>query len=215
MGAYSMADELRMPRPKNVTTIKPSGTISKIADTTEGCHRPLGRYLFNNVNFSKHDPLLKKLSEAGYHMFPNPTSPDAMIVRFPVEWSDVEFSKAGNLHVNREPALSQLERYKMLMENYVEHNCSITVSYDEAEIPEMVHWLRDNWDSYVGVSFIRRTDPTKSPEELGHKYLPQEVVTKDRFEDYSQTLRPVSLDDSQGTFDIDVEDCVGGVCPVK
>ena len=31
-GAYGMADELGLPRPKNVTTIKPSGTLSKIMD---------------------------------------------------------------------------------------------------------------------------------------------------------------------------------------
>ena len=33
-GGYSMADELGLPRPKNVTTVKPSGTLSKIMDTT-------------------------------------------------------------------------------------------------------------------------------------------------------------------------------------
>jgi len=55
-GAYSMADELGTQRPKNVTTVKPSGTLSKIMDTTEGVHKPLGKYIFNNVNFGKHDP---------------------------------------------------------------------------------------------------------------------------------------------------------------
>ena len=36
-----MADELGMKRPKNVTCVKPSGTLSKIMDATEGMHRPL------------------------------------------------------------------------------------------------------------------------------------------------------------------------------
>lgn len=34
--AVGMADELGLPHPKNITTIKPSGTLSKIMDTTEG-----------------------------------------------------------------------------------------------------------------------------------------------------------------------------------
>ena len=33
-GAYSMASELGLPQPKNITTVKPSGTLSKIMDTT-------------------------------------------------------------------------------------------------------------------------------------------------------------------------------------
>ncbi|RLA59769.1 MAG: ribonucleoside-triphosphate reductase, adenosylcobalamin-dependent, partial [Epsilonproteobacteria bacterium] len=48
-GVDSMADELKLPRSKAVTTIKPSGTLSKLMGTTEGIHKPLGRYIFNNV----------------------------------------------------------------------------------------------------------------------------------------------------------------------
>jgi ribonucleoside-triphosphate reductase len=57
LGAFSMADELDLPRPKNVTTIKPSGTLSKIMDTTEGCHYPKGRYIFNNIKFANDDEI--------------------------------------------------------------------------------------------------------------------------------------------------------------
>ncbi|MCX7369852.1 MAG: hypothetical protein NTX90_13350 [Alphaproteobacteria bacterium] len=64
-GAHSMADELGLPRSKAVTTIKPSGTISKVMDTTEGAHKPLGRYIFNNIRFSKHDPLVPRCRDAG------------------------------------------------------------------------------------------------------------------------------------------------------
>jgi hypothetical protein len=66
--AYSMADELGLERPKNVSTVKPSGTLSKIMDTTEGAHKPKGRYLFNNLSFSRHDPLVAKFFEAHYRL---------------------------------------------------------------------------------------------------------------------------------------------------
>ena len=62
MGAHSMADELNLPKSKAVTTIKPSGTLSKVMSTTEGVHKPLGKYIFNNVRFSKHDPLVDRKS---------------------------------------------------------------------------------------------------------------------------------------------------------
>ena len=95
-GAYSMADQLGTQRPKNVTTIKPSGTLSKIMDTTEGCHRPEGKYIFNNVNFSVNDPIVPKLREAGYRVVSNPVDEHNVIVTFPVVWEDIRFSQDLN-----------------------------------------------------------------------------------------------------------------------
>lgn len=216
MGAYSMADELGMPRPKNVTTIKPSGTVSKIMDTTEGCHKPLGRYIFNNINFSQHDPILEKLEAAGYQIRPNPNEKDAMLVTFPVKWDDVQFETVDGKEVNTESALKQLERYRMLMDSYVEQNCSNTIYYDDHEIPAIGEWLDRHWDSYVGVSFIKRTDPTKTAEDLGHPYLPQEVVTAQQYNEYVQSLSDVDLEISDGSTYIEVDDeCESGVCPVR
>jgi len=54
--ANDMADELNLPRSKAVTTIKPSGTQAKRMDVTEGIHKPLGKYIFNWIGFSRHDP---------------------------------------------------------------------------------------------------------------------------------------------------------------
>lgn len=213
--AYAMADELRLPHPKNVTTVKPSGTLSKIMDTTEGVHKPLGKYIFNNVNFSKHDPLVSKCRAAGYRVFDNPTDNDGVLITFPVKWDAVEFSKAGNVEVNLESAVMQLERYKMLMENWCQQNVSCTVSYSQTEIPQIIDWLLKNWDIYVGVSFLFRADPTKTAKDLGYLYLPQEVVTKETYDAYAATLQPVDIEAANALDSILEDECVGGVCPVR
>ena len=129
MGAYSMAEELGLPLPKNVTTLKPEGTISKCYDTTEGAHKPLARYIFNNVTFVKHDPLVPVLRQAGYKIIPHPNGTGDWVITLPVCWNDVDFEKVGDLEINIETAIDQLNRYKLLMDNYVEQNCSVTVSY--------------------------------------------------------------------------------------
>lgn len=216
-GAYSMADELGLPRPKAVTTIKPSGTMSKIMDAPgEGAHKPIGRYIFNNIKFSAHDPVVAKLQEAGYNVFesPNPTDVDTVIATFPVENKGVKFDVVDGKEVNTESALDQLERYKMLMDNYVDHNCSITVSYDEGEIQNISSWLDRNWDHYVGISFIPRVDANKTAEDLGYPYLPQEVVDKEAFGVYIEGLKEIELN-GEGAGDLLEEDCEGGVCPVR
>lgn len=218
-GAYSMADELGTPRPKNVTTIKPSGTLSKIMDTTEGVHKPLGKYVFNNVNFSKHDPLVPLCRASGYKVIENPTDPESVLITFPVSWDDVPFDKfmknGVELEVNQESAVSQLERYKMLMENWCQQNVSATISYSVEEVPEIIDWLMENWNTYVGVSFLFRADPTKTAKDLGYLYLPQEVVTKQVFDEYVSRLAPLELEKANSFEEIQGEDCSTGACPIR
>jgi len=207
-GAYSMADELGTQRPKNVTTIKPSGTLSKIMDTTEGCHKPIGKYIFNNVNFSVNDPMLPKLREAGYHVITNPIDEHNAIVTFPVAWDNIRFNKDGDKYVNDETAIEQLVRYKLLMDSYVEQNCSISVYYKEDEIPAIRDWLKANWSSYVGVSFLPITNTV-------YAYLPQEVVTEEVYNEYVSQLTDVDFSDTDSSHEIENDECVTGVCPTK
>lgn len=214
-GANSMADELGLPRPKAVTTVKPSGTLSKIMDTTEGVHRPLGRYIFNNVTFSKHDPIVPKMKAAGYKVIEKPFESESVLITFPVEYDDVEFTEVDGKFVNVETAVQQLERYKLMMDNYVDHNCSVTISYSPEEVPEIVDWIYDNWDSYVGVSFIYRNDPTKTAADLGYAYLPQEVVTEEEFRAYADNLWPVDLDGTNSFDELMDEGCATGACPIR
>lgn len=205
-GAFSMAEELGTEPPKNVTTIKPEGTLSKIMDSYEGLHKPLGRYILNNITFSKHDAIVQKLADANYEVFDNPQSSDGVVVTFPVHWPNSPL-------YNTESAIDQLERYRMLVRHYVDQNASVTISYDKDEIPAISHWLKDNWDHYVAVAFLPRVDPTKTAKDLGYSYLPQEVTTQEEFENYSARLKKVSLVGSEEM--LDTLDCETGVCPIR
>lgn len=222
--AFGMADELGLPRPKAVTTVKPSGTLSKIMDTTEGVHKPLGKYIFNNVRFSKHDPYVEKLIAANYRVFQDPSSPDAVLVTFPVAYENVKFDEVDGKFVNLEPATVQLDRYKLLMDNYVDHNCSVTISYSPEEAGAAAEWLFQNWDNYVGVSFLYRTDPTKTAKDLGYLYMPQEVVDETTYTAYASTLLPLDggcvtcqqAEKDEQEFEIDTgSECATGACPIR
>lgn len=230
-GCDGMADELGLPRAKLKTTIKPSGTQSKVFglvgdEVSEGAHRPLGKYLFNRINFSGADPMLKALEAAGYRTEVNPYDSTARLVVIPVEYGNVEFDTVEvdgvDIEVNMEPALSQLERYKMMQDHYVDHNCSITIYYDPTEVPAMIEWLLANWDSYVGVSFLYRPDPVRmisDPEgyakDAGYAYLPQTPVSEAVYTEYASTLKTVDFEgtDQEGLLDLD--ECAGGSCPIR
>lgn len=184
-------------------------------DTTEGVHKPLGKYIFNNVQFSKYDPVVDKLRAANYQVINHPTDPSGVLVTFPVKWDDVPFDKVDGKEVNMESAVDQLERYKLIQTSWTQQNTSVTISYDPTEIPAIKHWLLDNWDCYVGVSFIYRSDPTKTAKDLGYLYLPQEVVTEQAYQEYVSKLLPVNINDANSFDEIMGEDCSTGACPIK
>lgn len=221
-GAYSMADELDLPRPKAVTTLKPEGTISKtlggidVGEIAEGIHKPLGRFVMNSINFSAHDPVLKALESAGYRTMENPSDRNNTLCVFPVEYDSIRFDKFDGKEVNLEPATVQLDRYLRWNTLWCDHNCSATISYSPEEIPAVVNWLYDNWDrGFVAVSLLRRNDPTKTAKDLGHPYLPQEVTTEGPFREYVASLRPVNWEKVQGIYEIEQEACATGACPIR
>jgi len=228
--AYSMANELNAPLPKNVTCVKPSGTLSKIMGTEEwgevpeGIHMPLGKYLFNNVTFSKHDPLIDRFKTAGYSVIEKPFEPESVLVKFPVKYENIPFErktvtrkngKVEEVEVNDDSAVSQLEWYRLLQETWCEQNVSNTISYDPSEVPEIIDWFLKSWESYVGVSFIFRNDPTKNAEDLGYAYLPQEVVTKEDYESYCSMLSEIDYDGIELRDDELEAECANGACPVR
>lgn len=228
-GANSMADEFGTPRPRRVTQVQPGGTSSKHLglegdEVHEGAHLSLSRWIFNNMNVTKGEPLVDALKAANYHIFDHPTDPTAVIVRIPVEYPESPlFTKTTmriggrdeDVEVNMESAVSQLDRYKTLMRHYVDHNCSITVSFEADEIEDMADWFMDNWDDYVGVSFLRRNDPTKTAQDLGFAYLPQEAVSRRMYEEYVSTLLPLDLSGDNSQELIDMGDCATGACPIR
>jgi hypothetical protein len=179
-------------------------------------HKPLGKYIFNNIAFSVYDPLVKVLQEANYRVQTHPYDPTAMLVTMPVSYPDVEFDIVDGKEVNLESAVSQLERYKMLMQHYCHQNTSCTISYSLEETDEIVSWLDKNWNEYVAVAFLFRNDPTKTAKDLGYPYLPQEVVTKEEYEEYVKVLKEVDLESLSSNDDSILEsDCAGGSCPIR
>lgn len=229
--AYGMANELNSPLPKNVTCIKPSGTLSKIMGTKEwgevpeGIHMPGGKYLAVNITFSKHDPMVARFKTAGYTIIDKPHEPESVLIRFPVKYENLPFTRTTvtrkngvveEVEINAESAIQQLEWYKLLQTTWCEQNVSNTISYDPSEVPAIIDWLLRNWDCYVGVSFLFRNDPTKNAEDLGYAYLPQEVITKEAYDTYASTLKEVDYSGIHISDD-DLLDagCANGVCPVR
>lgn len=185
-------------------------------DTTCGIHKPLAKYIIETINFGNDDPLIPPLKAANYNVYPNPTDPEGTLVEFPVAYEDVEFDVVEGVEINLESAIEQLDRYKKYQKHWTQQNTSVTISYSPDEVEDIIDWLLANWDDYVGVSFIYRTDPTKTALDLGYMYLPQQPVTKEKYDSYCEQLGEVDINQYNSYDEIEtVEECIDGVCPIK
>lgn len=202
--AFAMAEELGSPLPKNVTCIKPSKTLSKVmgtkqwGDVPEGIHLPLGKYLFHYSTLQKQDPLTMQLKKGGYQILEKPDKPDSVLVKLPASYANIDFKEAlttrkngkiEELEINTDTAIDQLNWYTKLQSAWSEQNVASTVYYDPSEVPNIIEWLLENWETYVGVSFAFRHDPLKNAHDLGLPYLEQEVVTEEAFLNYTTALK--------------------------
>jgi len=207
--ARGMADELKTPKPQAVTTIKPSGTMSKVLDCTEGIHKPLGQYVFNRVAFKSSDPLVDQLVEAGYQREPHPNDEQSCLIVLPVEFPGLEWGTVDS-------AVDQLERYALWQEHWADHNVSATIYYTPKEERAISRWLQKNWDRFVAVSFLPRVSIEE--QRAKYPYLPQVPVDQNAYEGYTRQLKPLVFDGDEPVAHYepdDLEQCEGGACPVR
>src|SRR5690606_7683884 len=80
-------------------------------------------------------------------------------------------------------AIEQLELYKMTMENWTDHNTSITVHVRDHEWDDVTQWVYDNFDYVVGITFLPLMEET-------YPLLPFERTTKEDYEARLEKLKP-------------------------
>jgi len=111
-------------------------------------------------------------------------------------------------------AVEQLENYKMFMENYVDHNCSITVHVRENEWSEVEEWVWNNWDDIVALSFL-------SIDDNFYKMLPYESIDEKEYEKRVKEMKEFipslinKYEREKTELDVGTEGCENGVCPVR
>ncbi|WP_300379805.1 ribonucleoside-triphosphate reductase, adenosylcobalamin-dependent [Clostridium sp.] len=205
------AKELGQNEPLLVTTIKPEGTLSQLPSVSSGVHYSHSPYFIRRVRISSDDPLVKVCEELQYPVLPEVGQSiedcTTKVVEFPV--------KAPEGKTKYEvTAIEQLENYKMFMENYVDHNCSITVHVRNHEWEEVEKWVWDNWDSVVALSFLPLDDSF-------YELLPYEAIDKEEYENRVKAMKPFvsslisKYEKEEIEFDIGNDGCESGICPIR
>jgi len=194
----------------STTCVKPSGTVSQLVDCASGMHPRHARYYIRRIRISSTDSLFKMLRDQGVPYFPengqNKETANTFVFEFPV-------SAPGKIFKNDLTAMDQLNFWKMVKENYTEHNPSVTVSVSDDEWLKVANWIYDNWEIVGGLSFLPRAD-------FIYKLAPFEETTKEvyekmlkRFEhiDFSKIVTYEYEDETEGSKELA---CMGGLCEI-
>jgi len=205
------AKEIGQEPPLLVTTVKPEGTLSQLPTVSSGVHYSHSPYYIRRIRISSHDPLVKVCEDLEYPVYPEVGQEwdtcSTKVVEFPVK------APIGKTKYDIS-AIEQLENYKLFMENYVDHNCSITIHVRNHEWEEVEEWIWNNWDDVVALSFL-------ALEDNFYKLLPYEAIDEDEYNKRISKMKPfipslISKYEKQ-EVDLDIGDdgCESGICPIR
>ena len=195
-----------------ITCVKPSGTVSQLVDASSGMHPRHSPYYIRRVRISATDPLFQMLKEQKFPYYPEvgqlESSATTYVLEFPVKAPD-----GTKVFRNDLTAIQQLEYWKLVKENFTEHNPSVTVSVGNDEWISTSNWLYENWDKLGGLSFLPRTDHVYqlAPYEEISEERYNELVAKMPPTDFSQIVIYEKEDQTVGSKELA---CVGGVCEI-
>ena len=205
------ADEIGENRPLLVTTVKPEGTLSQLPTVSSGVHFSHSPYYVRRIRVSSQDPLVRVCEDLEYPVYPevgqDPDDCTTKVVEFPVK-------APGGKTKHDVSAIEQLETYKMFMEHYVDHNCSITIHVRDDEWEEVEEWMWDHWDEVVAVSFL-------SMSESFYQLMPYESITEEEYQRRQAAMKPfiASLvnryENPNLRFDPTDSNCENGICPIR
>jgi len=194
-----------------ITCVKPSGTLSQTVDCSSGMHPRHSKFYIRRIRISATDSLFKMLKDQGVPHFPevgqSPENATTYVLEFPVK------APSGSIFRDDQTAIEQLEYWKMVKENYTEHNPSVTISVGNDEWIAVANWVYSNWDIVGGLSFLPR-------EDVVYKLAPYESIDEKTYKELAKRMEHIDYSkiityEIQNETDLRKElACVSGVCEI-
>ncbi len=196
----------------SVTCVKPSGTVSQLVDSSSGMHTRFAPYYLRRVRISGSDPLFKMMKDQKVPYYPEVGQTEENATTFVLEFPVA--SPKNSVYKNDLSALEQLKYWRIVKENFTEHNPSTTISIGPNEWIKAENWVYNNWDIVGGLSFLPRSDHI-------YRLAPYEEISEEEYNkikskmediDFSQILIYEKEDETTGAKSMA---CESAVCELK
>jgi ribonucleoside-triphosphate reductase len=181
-------------------------TVAELVDTSSGIHPRFSPYYIRTVRNDIKDPLAKMLIDQNVPSEPDLINPlNIQIFSFPKKSPETSVMRYNIT------ALEQLEHYKMIRDEWCDHNPSTTIYVKPDEWLEVGAWVYKNWDNIGGLSFLPYTDHI-------YKQAPFQEISKEQYDEILKDFPEIDFSlignyeqDDQTTATHELA-CVAGAC---
>lgn len=194
------SDWLCIPKSIKKTSVKPSGSISKLVGCREGIHHEKSEYILQAIRINDDSVLIEPLRHAGYRIETAVNEANTVVVYFPVHTPGQRPSETITMW-------EQLEVAALMQYYWADNQVSVTIDFDkEKEGPFIQQALEMYAHRLKGVSFLPRNDH-------GYVQAPKTVITREEYLAYQMRLQPYSFAGLK-THEVDDKYCDGGLCTI-
>ncbi len=221
--ARTYAVKLGVNVPHTNTTIKPSGTVSKLFSLSEGAHLPAMREYLRWVQFRSDDPMVKKYEKKGYPIKELKSYHGTTAVGFPTQPEICKLGMNGELVTASEATPEEQYKWLMLLEKYwivgvdengqpledIGNQVSYTLKYD----PSKVSFKKFTAMVKKYQPLIKTCSVMPKIDETAYEYQPEQPMTTVEF---MNVVREIAEDENDVMEDIDLDHlkCDTGACPI-
>jgi adenosylcobalamin-dependent ribonucleoside-triphosphate reductase len=208
--------ELGVTVPHTQTTVKPSGSVSKLFALTEGWHLPSMRKFVRHVQFRSDDPLVQIYAASGYPVRVLTSYSGTTIVGFPTAPIITTLGMGDNLMTAAEATPEEQFRWLKLGEKYwIEGTeakpyggqISYTLKYD----PRAVSYDQFRQMVLDDQAGVRCCSVMPQEDVSAYEYQPEEPVSDEVYDRIVSKITGVNLKEDADRHSVD---CSGGSCPV-
>lgn len=206
LAAAEYAFQLRIPSPIKVTTVAPTGTISKMSGVSSGVQPIYARHFIHRVRYSSIDPdqikMVDDLMARGYTVVGDIYSENTVVVEIPSmdplmnAVSDVSVVEDAS-EVHPYDAMKVQEMYQTY---YADNGVSYTVNIPDGSMDEK------NLRSLLK-EFMPKLKGTTIMVDGSRPLAPYERITEEEYAAAIESCEAIALAVDQG--------CANGACPVR
>lgn len=165
------------------TSVKPSGTTSLLTCSTPGVHWPVatGNYI-RRVRFNRTNPLVEKLTEAGYEAEPADGDPDYTVVF-------TFITEGPNIRNERQVSIWEKAELAAMAQRWWSDNCvSATITFTPEERDQIEPLLASKKGQFKTLSFLPLYEEATYPQQPYEKIVDDSIVGM-----YSKNKKRLSL----------------------
>ena len=184
------SDWLCIPRSVRITTVKPSGSVSLLANVSPGIHYPHAEFYIRRIRLASNSPLITILKKANYLMeysVYGTTEEDRVrttIVSFPVHQ---QFFRKKKEDVSIWEQTKNAVDYQRF---WADNSVSITVTFKPDEAKDIPSVLEAYEDNLKAISFL--------PLQHGYEQAPYEEIKECKYIEMVKELKPLDFSDYTG-----------------